>query len=688
MDISRSSTFTILYGGRSLLTPSYFLLRWTWINNDTPTYCICTNVGNDAGPILLQVTETGAVTPDPFSAEVQLGSGDHFLEVWEQDDPSNLFPPDAEADYSELVRVADSALPPPDPVDPCLGCGDDLCATVNAANSSDVIACVVENGDVPVYLCGFIATDEATADIGVECIGNAGKTADYQALLCPPCDPLSIAINGVAAFDVTDPCGNVYDIPIADSNGSIVPVTIVGDQVRVDDLPCAPCDPLSINVNGVEYGTVTDPCGGVAIVDVVNDLLAAVGSLVGGVWKIAKSRIYATDGVTLVQSIQPETNFSLPQSTIKYTDASNVAQVTAPSDTEFSTTLRPATLVPRRQILNTAGNPANSTFADLDDLISGTMPVAQDASIQRKDSASANIGLPISAPSNATTNMTCPDATVQLKDSAGTNIGSADSYKSNSSNNKTAPDGTVTINNSVPTTLHTVAVKSNGSVTQAIADSTITKPDGTTVGLPATVALDVRTYKSGIAYPYGRAQWSGQTTVHRTGDEGTWLADGLFDHFNPVYPDHYATLTNITTLASNNIYGNTLRFTDRTGAAAATSGNRVIQDHLTGIEWYIPSSLPAATTWNNAIDAAESSSVESSTDWHIPPFKVMATITRMDQTAPLNYGGFLVTVDVWTSTTNPDVTTAALRCTASTNGTFPSVAKSTNNSYIYCRKFI
>lgn len=123
MDISRSSTSTFLYGGRSLLTPSYFLLRWERIDTRVSTYCICTNIGNDAGPILLQVTETGAVTPDPFDAEVQLGEGQYQLSVWEQNDDSNLFPPETDAEFSELVWVAPSALPTPPPVDPCLGCG-------------------------------------------------------------------------------------------------------------------------------------------------------------------------------------------------------------------------------------------------------------------------------------------------------------------------------------------------------------------------------------------------------------------------------------------------------------------------------------------------------------------------------------------------------------------------------------
>lgn len=322
--------------------------------------------------------------------------------------------------------------------------------------------------------------------------------------------------------------------------------------------------------------------------------------------------------------------------------------------------------------------------------LDGTTWRIPSVTVQLKDSANNNIGSADIYLPGANTTKTAPDATVQLKDSAGVNIGSADSYRSNSSNNKTAPDGTVTINNSVPTTLHTVAVKSNGSATQAIADSTITKPDGTTVGLPATVALDVRDYRSGIVYSFGRLLWSGQSTQYRAGDEGALYAAGWFDYTRPVYPASYAELgADFYTLASNNIHGNTLRFTDRSGAAAATSGNRVIQDHLTGLEWYRPSSMPSGVNWNSAIDAAVASTVESSTDWWIPPFEALYSIADSSLSDVFNHTGFLITTALWTSTTVAFSTTSAIRILgANASGPSIGVLKTSTNPYLYCRRFI
>ena len=304
-------------------------------------------------------------------------------------------------------------------------------------------------------------------------------------------------------------------------------------------------------------------------------------------------------------------------------------------------------------------------------------------------------GFPVGAYNSDEERIEVRPGQVQLVDTADNPIGAPVNVEPESTGNTiTAPDGSVTIRNSALTTLHTVAVRSNGTATQTIADSTITKPDGTTEGLPATVALDVRTYRSGIVYNFGYILASGQTASYRTGDEGSYRSAGFFNYTRPVYPSAYAELSSGTwdTLAANNIHGNTLRFTDRTGAAAATSGNRVIQDHFTGLEWYIPSILPAATTWNAAIDAAEASTVEGNTDWMLPNDRMLDTITRDNQANPLNITPFNLgsSLEFWTSTTDPLDTTQARRClNASAGGLFGRAAKTGNNaSYIFCRKFI
>lgn len=232
MDIARSSRFTILYGGRSLLSPSYFLLRWTRIDTDTPTYCICTNIGNEDGPILLEVTETGAVTPDPFDAEVQLASGNHQLDVWEQTSDTNLFPPNETPDFSELVNVSPADLPAPPYVDPCLGCGDGpcvLCDVVGPADPEDVVECVT-SGNVPALVAAAILRDEATPEVIVVAMDAADKTDEVRDLICTPCGDVEI-IDQDDNVIATPACGTQYSVLVFDGIDGGVSNTVFTNSI-------------------------------------------------------------------------------------------------------------------------------------------------------------------------------------------------------------------------------------------------------------------------------------------------------------------------------------------------------------------------------------------------------------------------------------------------------------------------
>jgi hypothetical protein len=69
----------------------------------------------------------------------------------------------------------------------------------------------------------------------------------------------------------------------------------------------APCDPLSVQVNGEPYATIADPCGGIASVEVVQGDVP-VGELIGGQWVVPECppcddltiSINADDGVIIV----------------------------------------------------------------------------------------------------------------------------------------------------------------------------------------------------------------------------------------------------------------------------------------------------------------------------------------------------------------------------------------------------
>lgn len=266
MRIERDNDNSFTLAARPTLTPSKWLLRFTRVDDATvEQLCIATAIANAGLPVLLTFTEVAA-SPDPLAAEVTLNPGQWQLKVYEQTSTTNLnYTLTGREVYDVLVQVEGAAAPDPEPTNPCSGeC--DVCEVVNASDASEVVACVVANGDVPVYVCEILATDEATPDIIVECLGD--KTEGVEALLCGTCDPLSIAVNGTAYTDVVDPCGGFIDIPIYDRDGTVVPTTINLDDpefpmVMVDDLPCDPClMTVRIYVNGVLNQTIDDvnPC--------------------------------------------------------------------------------------------------------------------------------------------------------------------------------------------------------------------------------------------------------------------------------------------------------------------------------------------------------------------------------------------------------------------------------------------
>ena len=160
---------------------------------------------------------------------------------------------------------------------------------------------------------------------------------------------------------------------------------------------------------------------------------------------------------------------------------------------------------------------------------------------------------------------------------------------------------------------------------------------------------------------------TGQTTSYRTGDDGD-LELGLGTAFS--------------TLDCNNIFGNTNRFTDDTGAQTYT--NNFVLDHLTGLMWY--RSLPATASWNTCIDNALSSTQGGFTDWFLPNYNQLVSLFNWSLSSVLNYSPINVNSVIWTSTTNPSITTAAYR--TQTDGLFISNAKGNLASRMICRRFI
>jgi hypothetical protein len=145
---------------------------------------------------------------------------------------------------------------------------------------------------------------------------------------------------------------------------------------------------------------------------------------------------------------------------------------------------------------------------------------------------------------------------------------------------------------------------------------------------------------------------SGQTTSFRTGDDGDLEA---------------GRATNFTTLAENNPFGNTNRFTDELGGTTYT--NNIVIDWSTydgstvlGISRVV---VATGQTWNTAIDDSLSYSVGTFTSgWRLPNIREIMNLINFanDQNNLLNYSPLNLSSSgrvYWSSTTNLAVTTSA-----------------------------
>jgi len=170
---------------------------------------------------------------------------------------------------------------------------------------------------------------------------------------------------------------------------------------------------------------------------------------------------------------------------------------------------------------------------------------------------------------------------------------------------------------------------------------------------------------------------TGQTTSYRTGDDGDLEAGRNVDFF---------------TLAENNPFGNTNRFTDELGGTAYA--NDIVIDWSTfngsTVLGWRRTDNGVNINWNGAIDGALLVSIGTFTsNWRLPNVQELFSIIIWDSTYRFNYAPFNInnTYNFWTSTTDPLATTRALQSTISN---YVNIAVKTSISsarYIPCRTF-
>jgi len=296
--------------------------------------------------------------------------------------------------------------------------------------------------------------------------------------------------------------------------------------------------------------------------------------------------------------------------------------------------------------------------------------------------------------SNGTTNYNVADSTAVLKDTAGATL-STTAIKATESEDITAPDADVENSDAS----YTDTIESGGTLVVPDSDVNVNSSlegtvvsvktidinltDGASTVTPDAVSVVGNTVTiqvpAGGGAPVGATLMkTGQTTSYRTGDDGDLEAGRATDFF---------------TLASNNPFGNTNRFTDELGGTTYTNDIVIdwsTYDGSTVLGWYRVEN-GVNINWNNSIDNALLTSIGTFTSgWRLPNFMELASIINWESIYLLNYSpfnenGFFY---FWTSTTRANNTSRAI-AVYNPGYQFINASKTSTSNYRYfpCRTF-
>ena len=165
---------------------------------------------------------------------------------------------------------------------------------------------------------------------------------------------------------------------------------------------------------------------------------------------------------------------------------------------------------------------------------------------------------------------------------------------------------------------------------------------------------------------------TGETTSYRTGDDADTSSEGR--------------ATDFLTLASNNPFGNTFRFTDDVGTQIFA--NDIVIDWstfngTTVLGWRKTASVPIV--WNDAIDESLTLVIAGFTNWRVPNRNEIFSLGNPIESRALNYFPFNNTSNYyfWSSTTQQSILTNAWVLRNQVNGTIDGRSKTATATVYY-----
>ena len=242
-------------------------------------------------------------------------------------------------------------------------------------------------------------------------------------------------------------------------------------------------------------------------------------------------------------------------------------------------------------------------------------------------------------------------------------------------------DATEIITDSASNVLYTNVIPSGASETQIITDGNITNSngsinipilaqgteilpdvinidsDGTPTPTPAQMPFTCTTGGTVLNY----IPFSGQTTQYQTYDDGYYYQLG---YYNGGILSNYYNLSN----SDLTPWSHLKRFTGTTGgyydeilttyhnedgtvsgSHALSFPNGLVNDYLTGFQWYYVGA--GARTWTLAISETQALTFKGFSDWTIPTKAQIQDIEDNEMSNPYSNGIFDITGDMWSNTT-------------------------------------
>jgi len=164
---------------------------------------------------------------------------------------------------------------------------------------------------------------------------------------------------------------------------------------------------------------------------------------------------------------------------------------------------------------------------------------------------------------------------------------------------------------------------------------------------------------------------TGQTTSYRTGDDGDLESGRNVSFF---------------TLAENNVFGNTNRFTDELGTQTYTKNIVIDWSTYNGSTVLGYRRTMTVAAWNAAVDGALLVSIAPFTSgWRLPNVVELISLQNYSLSNPMNYTPFSIFENLYTSNTQASATGSKWYITS--NGGIVSGALATSLRYIPCRTF-